>query len=239
MHGEADGPLGDGKRQIVAVAQIEAQRRVGAGADQQRTPGEARAHRRVHVPAREREDLRMLVQQPFEPLAVTAIEADRVHRSHPGPDGRVMERQQRGTRGLRGQGLPEPGELVIRQRATFAAGRGGVAAEDPQLPASGAEVHRRASGCIARPEVRAQQIAVVVVARDRMHGQAEGSEQLAGKRVGRRRRLVDEIPAQQQRRRSRLERCNSTHGVFQACLRAGLARADAQMQVAELHEQRR
>jgi hypothetical protein len=97
-------------------------------------------------------------------------------------------------------------------------------------------VHGRAGGRRARPEAGSQQVAIVMVAWDRVHGYAKGCEQLVSLFIGSAGGRVGKIAAEQHRMRPRRQLAHAEHCMLQAPGRAGPVLAQAQMQIAELNE---
>jgi hypothetical protein len=86
--------------------------------------------------------------------------------------------------------------------------------------------------------MRAQHVPVVVVAGDHVYGQPESAEQLPRLLVCRPRRCIDDVAADKDRVRVRLQRAHLRQGALEALGRADSIGALAQMQVADLNDDR-
>ena len=87
--------------------------------------------------------------------------------------------------------------------------------------------------------MRAQHVPVVVVAGDHVYRQLESAEQLPRLLVSRPRRGIDDVAADKDCVRVRLQRAHLRQGALQPLGRADSIGALAQMQVADLNDDRR
>ena len=237
VHEEPDRLGADLEREVLPRAQVKAHRRVGAGADQQRAPGEGAGHGGVDVAAGAREHLGVLCQQPLQGARRSADSAIASIERTPVSTG--------GWCSASSVGAPAPATSVPASHWSSCSpsspaslpGRRAVAPDHAKLPASGL----KADG---RPRRRSHPRTAPAADRGRRGcrvsraGEGPSScEDRAGLLVGLGRGHVREVAAQQHRARAaaRAPPPRSTARCRRwAAPAPRLARA--QMQVAELDQ---